>query len=171
MTNAAGLNRRLVTPPLLYDPYPPNIATGKLSVCNTDGVSIAYQTWTNMLRICVEGLLPTRSGLMRHDVTLAWTNRSEAVTEERALAPTPRHTINGIALPCGVVVTVRLAGVSGALVQSASLAASVYVVCSPPTNGIVTLDASRDVDGVWYVSYIAACCPLPPECALTARLS
>eukprot|EP00964_Phaeocystis_antarctica_P029179 scaffold16442_cov82-Phaeocystis_antarctica.AAC.1 len=153
-TNKAGL--RSVTRaalPFLYDPDAPDVATGRVAVCNDAGDTTAHQLSQHTLQLCFSHVVPSRSGLFGHDVDLQWDEPNGAsTTVHRTLLPAAQGVLVNLSIPCGATVGVTTRAVSKAMVRAAPLATTVIIACDAPAQGSVTLHAPHTpqaADGVW----------------------
>ena len=172
--NHADLHTRVTFPSaLVYDPEPP--AHGNLSVIDTLGAPISYQTTTTAVRLALSDFLAPRSGIRDYTVTTRY--RKQVGTHWRTIRQTlvlpgtaTTADIVSLDLHCGQPLTVTAYAASGAGVPGELKTASLTNVCAPPTAETVGFMAAHGVitrgtvgylsaDGIWVLGEE----PLPPS--------
>jgi hypothetical protein len=153
-TNNAGLSSAWRSDAFLYDAQPPTL--GRVGACDDADEPITHQAATDTMRLCWGGVLPPRSGIVRHTVTLTWPPQCPGCAaghvlhahECSAAAPCPTGVLSGLSLPCGATVTVTSHAWSAALVMGEALTATVGIDCTAPTVGSLSFGTGSD-DGAW----------------------
>jgi hypothetical protein len=146
--NGVGIESKFTSRPFMHDPTPP--VAGTVRVCDSEG-SLVTQHWqtanqTHLLQLCLEGFLPSRSGISGFQVHLHQGVVHEGELTLQGNASKAMSLTYGTGpLQCGHV-ELRVAAFNGCRYASPFVSTSFDVVCDSPQVEVATFATRADLN-------------------------
>jgi hypothetical protein len=137
VTNHAGLESTSPPRRFMHDPQQP--ANGRLWLCDKEGRTTRVQVRNDSFSLCAVGFGSPPSGMRLH-LNISTPQLGSSLLHPTQLLPVPQHGSPihvPLPMPCGTLIKMTAAAVSGAGLAAPSIEMQLQIDCSPPVGRLV----------------------------------